>query len=155
MIKSKIMKNHCIPVVALQRLGDIPGYIIVYFRKILMNSFSAIFLYITSFDRLTETKKLEVPSALSKVSGNSFNQVSSPNITIFPVPFAFICASHVSCVAKDEVVSDSAKFKITSRKDGMEPVVMALILGMVIVGDVACAVKGSAAPSEMRLQASH
>lgn len=56
---------------------------------------------------------------------------------IFPESFAFNCASHVSCVAKLEEVSDSAKFNITSRKDGMEPVVMAFILGMVIVGDVA------------------
>ena len=70
---------------------------------------------------------------------------------IFPAPFAFICASHVSCVARLEEVSDSAKFRITSRKEGMEPVVMAFILGMVIVGDVACAVKGRAAPLEMRL----
>lgn len=33
----------------------------------------------------------------------------------------------------------------------MEPVVMALIRGMVTVGAVACAVKGTAAPSAMRL----
>ncbi len=49
------------------------------------------------------------------------------------------------------MVSDSAKFSITSRNDGIEPVVMALILGIVIVGDVAWAVKGIAAPDEMRL----
>lgn len=48
-------------------------------------------------------------------------------------------------------MSDSAKFKIISRNDGVEPVVIALILGIVIVGDVACAVKGIATPSEMRL----
>lgn len=77
--------------------------------------------------------------------------MSSPYITILPVPFAFICASHVSCVARVEEVSDSAKFRITSRKDGMEPVVIALILGMVMVGAVARAVKGMAAPVEMRL----
>jgi hypothetical protein len=73
-------------------------------------------------------------------------------MTIFPAPFAFICASHVSCAASVDVVSDSAKFRITSRKDGIEPVVIAFILGMVIVGDVACAVKGMAAPLEMRLR---
>jgi len=73
-------------------------------------------------------------------------------MTIFPDLFAFICASHVSCDDRDDVVSDSAKLSITSRKDGIEPVVIALILGMVIVGDVAWAVKGIAAPLEMRLQ---
>lgn len=86
---------------------------------------------------LTETKKLEVPSARSKVEGNSLSHVSSPYITNFPESFAFICASHVSWVARDEEVSDSAKFKMRSKKDGIEPVVIALILGMVIVGAVA------------------
>lgn len=63
--------------------------------------------------------------------------MSSPYITIFPDRFAFICASHVSCTARLDEVSDSAKFSITSRKDGIEPVVMALTRGIVIVGDVA------------------
>jgi len=40
---------------------------------------------------------------------------------------------------------------MTSRNDGMDPVVMALILGMVIVGDAACAVNGMAEPSEINL----
>lgn len=52
----------------------------------------------------------------------------------------------MSWVANVEVVSDSAKFNITSKKDGMDPVVMALILGIVIVGDVAWAVNGIAEP---------
>ena len=51
-----------------------------------------------------------------------------------------------------DVVSDSAKFRITSRNEGIDPVVMALTLGMVIVGDVAWAVKGRASPDRMRLQ---
>lgn len=51
-----------------------------------------------------------------------------------------------------EVVSDSAKFRITSRKEGIEPVVMAFTRGIVMVGDVAWAVKGIAVPSRMRLQ---
>jgi len=38
----------------------------------------------------TATKKLEVPSIRSKLPGKSFIQVSSPYMTIFPVPFAFI-----------------------------------------------------------------
>lgn len=86
---------------------------------------------------LTDTKKLVVPSALSKKSGNSFSHVSSPYMIIFPVALAFICANHVSCVAREEDVSDSAKFRITSRKDGMEPVVIAFTRGIVTVGDVA------------------
>lgn len=48
-------------------------------------------------------------------------------------------------------MSDSAKFKIRSKKDGMEPVVMALIRGIVMVGDVACAVNGIASPFAIRL----
>lgn len=50
-----------------------------------------------------------------------------------------------------EVVSDSAKLRITSRKDGMDPVVMAFTLGIVMVGEAACAVKGSAEPSRIKL----
>jgi hypothetical protein len=50
-----------------------------------------------------------------------------------------------------EDVSDSAKLRITSTKEGMEPVVMALTRGIVMVGDVAWAVKGSAVPSRIRL----
>lgn len=65
---------------------------------------------------------------------------------------SFICASHVSCDASVEVVSDSEKLRITSRNEGMDPVVIALILGMVMVGDVAWAVKGIADPSEIRLR---
>lgn len=102
--------------------------------------------------QLTETKKLEVPSARSNVSGNSFSQVSSPYMTSFPPFLAFNWASHVSWYARVEVVSDSAKLRMTSRKDGMEPVVIAFTRGMVMVGEVAWAVKGSAAPEEIRLQ---
>lgn len=103
---------------------------------------------------LTETKKLDVPSALSNVSGKSLSQVSSPYMTIFPAPFAFICANHVSCFASDEVVSDSRKLSMTSRKDGMEPVVIALTRGMVTVGEVAWAVNGNAAPFRIKLSKS-
>ncbi len=84
------------------------------------------------------------------------SQVSSPYITSLRAHllfhFSFICASQVSCDASDEVVSDSAKLRITSRNDGIDPVVIALILGMVIVGEVAWAVKGIAAPSEIKLK---
>ena len=100
---------------------------------------------------LTDTKKLVVPSALSKKSGKSFNHVSSPYMINFPMPLAFICASHVSCVARDDDVSDSAMFRITSRNEGTEPVVMAFTRGIVTVGDVAWAVKGMAAPLAIKL----
>ena len=40
-------------------------------------------------------------------------------------------------MAKDEVVSLSAKFRIRSRNEGTEPVVRALTRGMVTVGGVA------------------
>jgi hypothetical protein len=86
---------------------------------------------------ITETKKLEVPSALSKVSGNSLSQVSSPNMTSFPLCFAFICASQVSWAASVEELSASSRFRMTSRNEGTEPVVMALRRGMVTVGDEA------------------
>jgi hypothetical protein len=149
MIKSEIMKDHGVPIVIFQFFWNMSRNIIVNFSEIL-GIFSAM-LFTTMIARLTETKKLDVPSARSKKSGNSFSQVSSPYISIFPAPFAFICASQVSCVASVDVVSDSAKFRITSRKDGIDPVVIALILGIVIVGDVAWAVKGRAAPFEIRL----
>jgi hypothetical protein len=62
-------------------------------------------------------------------------------MTSLPLPLskslALICASHVSCVASVEEVSDSAKLRITSTKDGIEPVVMALTRGIVMVGEVA------------------
>lgn len=77
--------------------------------------------------------------------------MSSPYISSFPVSFAFICASHVSWEASDDDSSPSSMFKMTSRNDGIDPVVMALILGMVTVGDVACAVKGIAEPSRINL----
>ena len=41
---------------------------------------------------------------------------------------------------------------MTSRKEGMDPVVIALTLGIVMVGGVAWAVKGMAAPDLMRLK---
>ena len=50
------------------------------------------------------------------------------------------------------MVSDSAKFKMTSRKDGMEPVVIAFTRGIVMVGDVAWAVNGNAAPDLIKLR---
>ena len=100
----------------------------------------------------TDTKKLVVPSARSKNPGKSFSHVSSPYMTNLLPRFAFICASQVSCVARVELVSDSAKLRTTSRKLGTDPVVIALTLGMVIVGGLAWPVKGNAPPNLIKLQ---
>ena len=100
----------------------------------------------------TETKKLEVPSARSKVSGKSFSHVSSPYNTNFPVFLAFIWASQESCADNWELVSASSRFRMTSRKEGMDPVVMAFSRGIVTVGEVAWAVKGMATPSLIKLE---
>jgi hypothetical protein len=148
------MQNHGIPIVVLELPRDVPGDVVVHLGKVLLPSALDHPLLIPSNPRcavLTETKKLVVPSARSKVPGNSFNQVSSPYITSFPVPLAFICASHVSCDAKLELSSPSSRLSTTSRKEGIEPVVIALSRGIVTVGEVACAVKGRAAPSRMSL----
>jgi hypothetical protein len=133
-------------------------HVVIHFRKVLHRTrkVNGLFLLHTvGWFALTETKKLLVPSARSKKSGNSFNHVSSPYMTSLPLPLskslALICASHVSCVPSVEDVSDSAKFRITSTKEGMEPVVMALTRGMVMVGEVACAVNGRAVPSRIKL----
>lgn len=72
-------------------------------------------------------------------------------MTSFPARLAFICASHVSCEAKLELSSPSSRLRTTSRKDGIDPVVIAFSRGIVTVGEVACAVKGRAAPSRMSL----
>lgn len=98
----------------------------------------------------TDTKKLEVPSERPKTPGNSLSHVSSPYMMIFP-PRCLICASQLSWLARVEDVSDSAKLRITSKKLGIEPVVRAFTRGMVIVGEVACAVNGIAEPEDMRL----
>lgn len=44
--------------------------------------------------------------------------------------------------------------RTTSENDGTEPVVIAFILGIVTVGELACAVKGIAAPLRIKLQRS-
>lgn len=98
----------------------------------------------------TETKKLEVPSERPKTPGNSFSHVSSPYMMMFP-PRCLICANQLSWLARVDDVSDSAKLRITSKKLGIEPVVRAFTRGMVIVGEVACAVNGIAEPEDMRL----
>ena len=73
-------------------------------------------------------------------------------MTKLPSGFVLNWESQVSWVANVEVVSDSAKLRMTSRNDGIEPVVMALMRGIVMVGEVACAVNGTAAPDLIRLE---
>ena len=155
MIQTQIMQDHRIPVSIAQLLRNMSRHIVIHLGEVLhMTSTNVLIALSTTSGQwhlLTETKKLVVPSARTKKSGKSFNHVSSPYMTSLPPSFALSCASHVSCVASVDEVSDSAKLRMTSRKEGMEPDVMALTRGMVMVGDVACAVKGSAAPSRMRL----
>ena len=58
----------------------------------------------------------------------------------------------MSCFARLDVVSDSAKLRITSRNEGIDPVVIAFTRGIVMVGDVAWAVNGIPEPERMRLE---
>lgn len=145
------MQDHSIPVIVIQLVRDMPRDVVVHLGEVLTDRQLVSSQVARRFVYRTATKKLEVPSARSKNPGKSFNHVSSPYKSIFPVFLAFICASHVSWEASDEDSSPSSMFSMTSRKDGIEPVVMALILGMVTVGDVACAVKGIAEPSRISL----
>jgi len=57
--------------------------------------------------------------------------------------------NQVSWNASVDEVSDSAIFRIASRKLGIEPVVKAFILGSVTVGGNAWAVKGKACPARI------
>lgn len=52
------------------------------------------------------------------------------------------------------MLSDSAILSTTSENDGTEPVVIALIRGIVTVGELACAVNGHAAPVRIKLRKS-
>ena len=145
MIKSQVVHDPRIPIMWEKFIRNMASHIVVNFGEILLLFLSSLTLHKKLPFALTETKKLDVPSARLNVWGNNFSQVSSPYMINLP-PFASICASHVSWFAKLDVVSDSAKLSITSRKDGMEPVVIALIRGIVIVGGVAWAVNGMASP---------
>jgi hypothetical protein len=137
MVETEVVQNHCIPVVVLQLCCNISCDVVVHFGKILHLS-ALVLLEVSGPERFhTDTKKLVVPSDRSNVPGKSLSHVSSPYMTTFPVPFAFICASQLSCEARLDVLSVSSRFRIASRKEGIEPVVIALSRGMVTVGDVA------------------
>lgn len=131
------MQNHGIPVITLQLSGDVSRDVVVHFGEILLPLSKAPKNRIGDRRFHTDTKKLVVPSARSKVPGKSFSHVSSPYMTTFPVPFAFIWANQLSCEARLEVLSVSSRLRIASRKEGIEPVVMAFSRGIVTVGDVA------------------
>lgn len=148
-IQSKVVENKGVPIVGQQFSRHVSRYIVINFCKVLQSAFSTTSLHTRLLGGPTETKKLVVPSVRENVPGNSLCHVSSPCITILP-PFALIWPNHVSCCASEDV-SDSAKFMITSKNDGIPPVVRAFTRGMVTVGDVAWAVNGSAAPSRIRL----
>ena len=153
MVKAEVMHNHAIPISLIKLPRNMPCDVIVDLCKILYieSLASTAMIHIHCSALLTETKKLEVPSARSKKLGNSFSQVSSPYMTNFPPSLFFSCESHVSWFVRLDVVSDSAKLRMTSRNDGMDPVVIALTRGIVIVGDVAWAVKGNAKPDCIKL----
>ena len=154
-VKAKIVKNHSVPVLILQLPSDIAGNIVVNLGKVLSRQCKRTKLPSRIHIRIrvqhTDTKKLDVPSCRPKVSGKSFSHVSSPYMMSSPESLARICASHVSCAARLDVVSPSSMFRMASRKDGMEPVVMDFRRGIVTVGERAKAVKGIAAPSRMSL----
>ena len=140
MIKAKVMHDHAVPIALFQFRWEMSCNIVIHFSEVLNDASQYRLFYITFVQcsvRQTETKKLEVPSAREKIPGKSFNQVSSPYITSFPPGLSFNCNNQVSWFARLEVVSDSAKFSMTSRKEGIDPVVIALTRGMVIVGEVA------------------
>ena len=97
-VKTKVMHEHAIPVTHIQLLGQVSSHIVVYFSKILISQCLSGFPTIRWPGKvpLTETKKLDVPSARANVSGKSFSQVSSPYMINFPFGLSFNCASHVS-----------------------------------------------------------
>lgn len=146
------MHNECWPVVMEKLFGNMTCHIVVDLNEILYKWILALLLLLIWYfwTWLTDTKKLVVPSALSNIPGKSLIQVSSPYMTSCP-SLAFNWASHVSWCASVEDVSDSAMFKITSRNDGTDPVVMAFNRGIVTVGELAWPVKGSAAPDRIKL----
>lgn len=95
MVNSEIVQNHDIPVILFEFTVHMPGDIGVHLSIILGSRLSRRLRTVYMF-RLTETKKLDVPSARANVSGNNFIQVSSPYIMILPPSFACICASQES-----------------------------------------------------------
>lgn len=159
-VHAEIVHDHHVPVRVLELIRDVSGNIVVDFGKVLRRSLShgsrnmvyiSYCIHSTCMAQLTETKKLDVPSERLKVFGNSLSQVSSPYMMRLLSGLAFICVSQVSWCERLEDLSDSARFRIMSRNEGIEPVVIALRRGMVTVGAVACAVKGIAWPSRMSL----
>ena len=98
MVETKIMQYHTVPITLLDLPWNVPRHIVINFCEVLRIDFSVsiatIHLYCDA--PLTETKKLEVPSARANVPGNNFNQVSSPYMTNFPPSRPFSCESQVS-----------------------------------------------------------
>lgn len=94
-VHAKIVHDESIPITVSQFCRHMAGHIVVYFGEILEKVLSKV--HVKAEDcRLTDTKKLEVPSERAKVFGKSFNHVSSPYMTSVPEALCFICASHVS-----------------------------------------------------------
>ena len=97
-IEAKKVHEHAVPIRLVQFFRNMPRHVVIHFSMILA-TLNLVFIYTLPPPievLLTETKKLDVPSARENVSGNNFNHVSSPYITSFPPGLAFSCASHVS-----------------------------------------------------------
>lgn len=89
MIYTKIMHNHHIPVRVFKFVRNVSCDIVVNFGKVLSDALSGRSVTVSLFP-LTETKKLDVPSALENVRGKSLSQVSSPYMISLPDSFFII-----------------------------------------------------------------
>lgn len=97
-VKPKKVHDHSIPVILFELARDMSRHVVIHFSKVLMKILVLAIanLQLSIETSLTETKKLEVPSARENVSGNSFNQVSSPYMINLPPGFSFNCVSQLS-----------------------------------------------------------
>ena len=83
-IHAQVMQDNGVPIASVELFGQMACNVVVNFGEILPNVSELIPVAYAFQLGLTDTKKLVVPSARSKVFGNSFSQVSSPYMTSFP-----------------------------------------------------------------------
>ena len=100
MIQTQEMHNHTIPITVVKFCRQMPCHVRINLGEILGDEIpvrDAIAPRVVTKFLLTETKKLDVPSARANIVGNSFNQVSSPYMTRRPPPGRDLsCASQLS-----------------------------------------------------------
>ena len=92
MVKTQKMQNHAVPVPVFELCWYVSCHVVVYLGKVLAQRFSVLLkanIQVGDEKPLTETKKLEVPSARKNVLGNSLSHVSSPYITNLPPGLSF------------------------------------------------------------------